>query len=111
MNEQLIAAGYSRYENPGAGELHKRCDYYFAKTVKDDIGKCYIIVWYVYDYSKYPQIPENKISYMPELYVAINGDHARFVTFSGYESIEAVEDEAERLWKFYGKRRMSKWEE
>lgn len=111
MNEQLIAAGYSRYENPDAGELHKRCDYYFAKTIKDDIGKRYMIVWYAYDYSKYPQVPENNIIYMPELYVVINGDNARLVTFCGHESIEAVEAEMARLWEFYGKRHMSKWEE
>ena len=90
--------GYTKYK----GSYHvKSCDYYYAKSITDDLGKRYQIVFYVYDYNNWPDYPSpsKPINYMPEIYYRLDDDAAVFHTFSGFnDSITFVEMYADEMW-------------
>lgn len=98
-DKELKEYGYIRYDG---GKIRHNCDEYFSKTIKDDIGKKYQIVFYKYDWGKYPNfLGHSPISYMPEIYFCIDEelDINVFHTFAGFnDSIKYVEEYAEKTW-------------
>lgn len=67
MNEQdLLNAGYHKYTQPKAMKYE---DYYYGKSIKDDVGHKYQILVYVYDWTKYTGHIGEKVSFMPVLYL------------------------------------------
>ena len=103
MTEQeLLDKGYRRYKG---GAIHKNSDCYYAKSISDAIGKKYQIVFYFYDWSKYQHFNgPNPNSWMPEIYFCLAEDDDfginLFHTFAGFkDSIEYVEEYAEKTWK------------
>jgi hypothetical protein len=93
--------GYKEYKG---GVAHKDSDKYFAKSFKDNIGKKYQIVFYYYDWTKYPHYNgSHPDSYMPEIYFRLSDDVSVFHTFAGYNSVEYVEEYAEKMWVFLGR--------
>jgi len=101
--------GYKKYKG---SEMHKGCDEYYAKCISDEIGKRYQIVFYEYDWSKYPQFKgRNPISWMPEIYYRLNDDVSVYHTFAGFNnSIEYVEKYADEMWQALNKPYLEKYE-
>jgi hypothetical protein len=96
--EDLVKVGYCEFSG---GRMHHDCDIYYAKSFKDKHGKKYQIVFYMYDWSKYPHfVGRNPISFMPEIYYRIDEDVSVYHKFAGFnESIEYVEHYAEKMWE------------
>jgi len=95
--QDLLAAGYKEY--PG-GKMHHDSDRYFAKTFSNKGGKQYQIVFYHYNWSRYPQFDgRNPDSFMPEIYYRLDDDVSVFHRFAGYNSsLTYVEMYADEMW-------------
>jgi hypothetical protein len=110
MNEaRLFEMGYTKYTG---GRIHHNCDQYYEKSLKDSIGKKYQVVFYMYDWKKYPQFNGREpIGYMPEIYYQIDEDVAVYHKFAGFkDSIDYVEMYAEKMWEALGKPYLERWE-
>lgn len=107
MTEQdLIDRGYKKY-NPST--KFKNEDHQMAKMMRNEHGKMFQIVIYVYDWSKYPQHIGEKISFMPVIYLhGIEGNDHSFDTEtilnidSSKVTIEEVESFCLGLWRNHG---------